>query len=567
MLNIEQVITNKYPAFQQRAPLVRHSTLSLLRGLIHENEINRFLDQYQGLQGFEFLDKVLEYFNFSYRISHQDRSNIPATGRVVIVSNHPLGSLDGLALLQMVGSVRRDVRIVANDLLGHLTPLQSLFLPIDNMANQGHKRSIQRIVQSLMRDEAVIVFPAGEVSRASFTGIKDGKWQSGFLLFARKANAPILPVHVQGKNSMLFYGLSMAYKPFSTLMLANEMFKQRNKVLSVKVGKPIPFQQIDQLPVNNNTKAKMLKKHIYRLGRNGKPLFVTENTIAHPQDRQALKKELVEAECLGSTQDGKRIYLFSYRPDSIVMKEIGRLRELAFRQVGEGTGQRLDVDKYDRYYRHLILWDEEALEIAGAYRLGEVARIAEQGQEIYSAELFRYRPDMQPFFEQGIELGRSFVQPRYWGRRSLDYLWQGIGAYLKCHPEIRYLFGPVSLSNSYPAAAKYLLVTFYRLYFPDRDHLAIANAPFVIPEADQRLLDTVFVGNDYDTDFAELKERLAHYGVTVPTLYKQYSEVCEPGGVRFLDFGVDPDFGYCVDGLVLVDLHRLTVKKRERYLG
>ncbi|WP_305858013.1 lysophospholipid acyltransferase family protein [Balneatrix alpica] len=566
MLNIEQALQQKYPNFNEAASWWRQPSLALLRGLIHEREINRFLQQHQGLRGFEFLDKVLEYFNFSYRLSHADKANIPATGRVVIVANHPLGSLDGLALLKLVSEVRADVRILANDLLSHLTPLQSLFLPIDNLSAQGHKRSIQRVLQALQREEAVIVFPAGEVSRASWDGIKDGRWQPGFLLFARKANAPVLPVHVQGRNSWMFYALSMLYKPLSTLLLAHEMFAQRNRELQVRVGQPIPIEQLRALPLPNQMVAKLVKKHVYRLGKKGKPLFVTENTIAHPQQRQAVKKALALAPCLGQTADGKKIYLYDYQPDSPVMKEIGRLRELAFRQVGEGTGQKLDLDSFDHYYRHLVLWDEEDLEIAGAYRLAEVSKLLESGQPLYSAQLFRYRPDMQPYFEQGVELGRSFVQPKYWGKRSLDYLWQGLGAYLRHHPQVRYLFGPVSISQAYPLMARQLLVRFYQVYFADPEYLAQAKVPFVGKVEDEVWLQQLFSGNNYAEDFIELKERLSHLGVTVPTLYKQYTEVCEPGGVRFLDFGVDPDFGYCIDGLVLVDLSRLTAKKRRRYL-
>lgn len=247
------------------------------------------------------------------------------------------------------------------------------------------------------------------------------------------------------------------------------------------------------------------------------------------------------------------------------MAEIGRLREIAFRCVGEGTGRRRDLDRHDRHYRHLILWDEEDLEIAGAYRLGEASSMP--ADQLYSASLFRYSEAMEACLAQGVELGRSFVQPRYWGRRSLDYLWYGIGAYLRRHPEVRYLFGPVSLSNSYPKRARDLLVWFYRHYFPDTEGLARANNPYPLGADLQRELSSLFVGNDYSTDFARLREQLEYLGVSVPTLYKQYSELCEPGGVRFADFGVDADFGFCIDGLVVVDIRRVKARKRQRYIG
>lgn len=567
-IDVEQVLVNKYPAFVHKPAPVRRSTLFCLRRLVREQEINRFLQTHQGSRGFEFVDEVLDYFNFSYTISHKERMNIPSSGRVMIIANHPLGALDGLALLKLVGEVRRDVRIIANDVLMHFDALQNLFLPVDNLGKSTRKENIARIVEALQNDEAVIVFPAGEVSRAGFTGIKDGRWNSGFIHFARKANAPILPVYLGGKNSPLFYGLSYINKSMSTLMLAREMFNKHSVTLPVRIGEPIAFSQLDALPVSNRDKAKLLKKHLYRIARNKAPLFLTEKTIAHPQDRRALKQELKQAELLGETADGKKIYLFDYHPDSVVMQEIGRLREIAFRTVGEGTGEKRDLDRYDQYYRHLILWDEEDLEIAGAYRIGEGRQRMQQADyTLYSESLFSYSEQMDSIFEQGIELGRSFVQPRYWGKRSLDYLWYGIGAYLRRHPDVRYLFGPVSLSNSYPKRARDLLVWFYRHYFADTAWLARSRSPYPLDNDAEATIRRLFSGDDYREDFSRLREQLDFLGVSVPTLYKQYSELCEPGGVSFLDFGVDADFNYCIDGLVLVDTHKVKARKRERYIG
>ncbi|MBY4678493.1 GNAT family N-acyltransferase [Marinobacterium arenosum] len=567
-ISVEKVLVNKYPTFAEKPAPIKNSTLFLLRRLIRENEINRFLDEHRNVAGFEFIDRVLDHFNFTFSMSNRDRMNIPSSGRVLIVANHPFGALDGLALLKLVGEVRRDVRIVANDVLMHFDQLRSLFLPVDNLGKSTRKRDIERIVQSLQNEEAVIVFPAGEVSRAGFTGIKDGKWNSGFIRFARKANAPILPVYLGGKNSSLFYGVSYLNRNLSSLLLAREMFNKYACTLPVKVGEPIPFSQLDSIPVSNQEKAKLLKKHLYRIAKDRKPLFITEKTIAHPQDRQALKQELRDSELLGETGDGKKIYLFDYRSDSAVMSEVGRLREIAFRTVGEGTGEKSDLDRYDHYYRHLILWDDEELEIVGAYRLAEVHKLIDSPEQgIYSASLFNYGEQMRPYFEQGIELGRSFVQPKYWGKRSLDYLWYGIGAYLRKHPQIRYMFGPVSLSNTYPKRAKDLLIWFYRHYFADREYLAKSFTPYQMDPATTAELARTFRGDDYKEDFRTLKEQLEFLGVSVPTLYKQYSELCTDGGVRFLDFGVDADFNYCVDGLVLVDMDYVKPKKRTRYVG
>ena len=570
MLNIEQAIQEKFPNFEQRSPWVKRPTISLLRKLTHEQEINQFLERHQDLQGFDFMDEVLDYFNFNYSVSHRDRTNIPATGRVVIVANHPLGALDGLSLLKLVGEIRRDVKIVANDMLLRFDALAPLFHPVDNLSKSTHKSNVAAIVDSLKNEEAIIVFPAGEVSRIKPNGVRDGKWNKGFLNFAQMSAAPILPIHISARNSSLFYGCSMVYKPLAGMMLAHEIFNKHEKTIRLKVGKLLPYQQLDQLPLIKSEKVKLLRRHLYGIAKGKRSLFVTEKTIVHLQQQRTVKKELQQGELLGETFDGKKIILFDFQPDSAVMHEIGRLREVSFRQVGEGTGQGRDLDRYDRDSRHLILWDEDELEIAGAYRLAEVGRLLKQPDTrgIYSQTLFDYDNEkMQPYFEQGIELGRSFVNPKYWGKRSLDYLWYAIGAYLNRYPNIRYLFGPVSLSNSYPDIAKAVITQFYQHYFPDTEDLAKAYFPYRATAGEKANANALIKGDNYKADFVALRQQLNSINVTIPTLYKQYADICEAGGAPFIDFNIDSDFGYCIDGLVMVDLQQLKPAKRKRYLG
>lgn len=570
MLNIEQAIQEKFPNFEQRSPWVKRPTISLLRKLTHEQEINQFLERHQDLQGFDFMDEVLDYFNFNYSVSHRDRTNIPATGRVVIVANHPLGALDGLSLLKLVGEIRRDVKIVANDMLLRFDALAPLFHPVDNLSKSTHKSNVAAIVDSLKNEEAIIVFPAGEVSRIKPNGVRDGKWNKGFLNFAQMSAAPILPIHISARNSSLFYGCSMVYKPLAGMMLAHEIFNKHEKTIRLKVGKLLPYQQLDQLPLIKSEKVKLLRRHLYGIAKGKRSLFVTEKTIVHLQQQRTVKKELQQGELLGETFDGKKIILFDFQPDSAVMHEIGRLREVSFRQVGEGTGQGRDLDRYDRDCRHLILWDEDELEIAGAYRLAEVGRLLKQPDTrgIYSQTLFDYDNEkMQPYFEQGIELGRSFVNPKYWGKRSLDYLWYAIGAYLNRYPNIRYLFGPVSLSNSYPDIAKAVITQFYQHYFPDTEDLAKAYFPYRATAGEKANANALIRGDNYKADFVALSQQLNSINVTIPTLYKQYADICEAGGAPFIDFNIDSDFGYCIDGLVMVDLQQLKPAKRKRYLG
>jgi putative hemolysin len=571
MIDTEKAINEKFPAIKNKPGA--GFIYKFLKFLTHEEEINHFIETNQHLKGFSFLDKILEHFNFSYRVSNRSLNRIPAEGRVIIVANHPIGSLDGLALLKLVHSIRSDVRIVANDLLNQVTPLQSLFLPIDNMSSDvtkaaSHKQNYKAMLDSLNKEEALIIFPAGEVSRIGPKGVKDGKWKKGFLKLAERTQSPILPILIKAKNSALFYSLSSVYKPLGTILLSHEMFNKEDHEIAFHIGKPISYKNVINQEVDDHRLAKRFRKHLYNLGKKDKKkkksLFNTYETIAHPINRKELKHCLYQSELLGETNDGKKIFLYEYEQDSPVMHEIGRLRELSFRSVEEGTGLSKDLDRFDVYYKHLVLWDENDLEVVGAYRLGECKNIIkDKGIEgLYTSTLFDLQPEIADYLPQAIELGRSFVQPRYWGRRSLDYLWFGIGAYLRTRPDTKYLFGPVSLSNAYPDEAKQLIVSFYSQQFGSLTALAKAKHPFLITDKYKG-----FFNGDYKTNFKKLNFFLDALNVKVPTLYKQYSELCDNNGSNFIDFSVDPDFSNCIDGLIMVSLDEIKPKKIKRYIG
>ncbi|MDD1794743.1 lysophospholipid acyltransferase family protein [Enterovibrio sp. ZSDZ42] len=568
MFNIDEVITHHYPNLAQK-PWLAKPVSSTLHKLLHQQAFHDFANKYPYLKGFEFVEQVLDYFHFSYFTSDREKERIPRAGRVVIIANHPIGSLDGLALLKLVREIRPDVKAVANNLLMQIKPLHHCLLPVNNMSGKTPKDNLRNIDDWLNNEGAIIIFPAGEVSRLGPTGVRDIDWQNGFLRMATKAKAPILPIHVDGRNSAVFYGASMVYKPLSTLLLVNEMFGQKNSHITFTIGEAIPYTSYHaskNLPTK--TRVKLVKKHLYNIAKGKVGLFPTESAIAPPENPLALQEELQNSETLGITPDGKIIYLYRYKNESSVMREIGRLREVAFRAVGEGTGQRRDIDIYDEHYFHLVLWDPACLDIVGAYRFCDTqAVIAQQGiQSLYTHSLFNYDEGMTPYLNAGLELGRSFVQPKYWGKRSLEYLWLGIGAFLSKHPHYRYLFGPVTISNAMPHAAKELLIFFYRTYFGATSDVARSKHPFNIDSQKEHELLNHFCRNDYQQDLKTLKVLLDNLGTSIPTLYKQYSELCETGGVQFLDFGVDPDFSDCIDGLVMVDMSKLKEKKRQRYL-
>lgn len=569
MLDIRGTIASKSPEFFERIPkLLSDFAVFGLRKLLREKQINDFLRNNYDNDGIEFIDSVFDNLSFSYKTANKAKSNIPAKGRLVIVSNHPLGALDGLALIKLISEVRSDVKIVANDLLMSIDNLKQLMLPLDITTKASYVRDIKGILDALSRDEAIILFPAGEVSRARPVGIRDGKWEAGFLFLAEKSGAPVLPVFIKGKNSFLFYAASLIYKPLATLLLSHEMFSKRGKSIEMVVGDMIPAANLRSLKMQKELIVKLVRKHLYMIGRGQKGVLTTEKNVAHPEDRKVIRDELSNCDILGETADEKTIYLYDHQKKSALLKEIGRLREETFRKVGEGTGERRDIDDYDKYYRHLVLWDDKELDIVGAYRIAQGGEIYDiQGSRgFYSGSLFRFAPSFESYLPHSIELGRSFVQSKYWGSRALDYLWHGIGAYLSKNPQVRYMFGPVSIPGNYPEYAKKLLVYFYGRFFGSQEALAVSNNPFGPTKAEKEEFAQIFNALSYQENFRILKEQLRALGVVVPVLYKQYSELCSEGGVKFLDFGVDAAFGDCLDGLILVDVEKILPAKRERYM-
>ena len=569
MIDVEKMIIKKYPKLKN-SKIIKRAISKFADSLVHEAQINKFIEKNSHLGSFEFIDEVLEYFNFSFSVSDKDIQNIPSSGRVIIIANHPLGSLDALALIKLISNVRKDIKVVANDFLEAITPIKNILININNFQPRQKKESIAEIYATLDTEKALIIFPSGEVSRATPTGIKDKQWHKGFLKFAKKGNAPILPIFIGGKNSKTFYSVSALNKKLSALLLAHEMFKQKNKSIQMIAGELIPYENIMPKGIQKNKLVELYKKHLYAL-KKGKCHFITQKPIAPPQDRRDIKKELKTSQLLGETKDKKKVYLYSSSDNnSIIINEIGRLRELSFRKVGEGINKKRDIDKYDRYYKHIILWDDEDLEIVGAYRIAECADIIKKRgvDALYTTTLFDYNENFFPYLSDAIELGRSFVQPKYWGSRALDYLWYGIGAYLRNNPHIRYMYGAVSLSENYSKAAKDMILYFYDTNFKDTQNLVSAKTPYNF-QTDKALLHNLqkeLHAPEYKENFKRLKKALGSINTNVPTLYKQYADLCKEGGIQFCAYNIDYDFSNCIDSFIVVDISKIKESQRKRYI-
>ena len=568
-LSVENYMVHHYPAIERFPDTAKKVLFTTMKKLFHENQINTFMIENAHKDTFSFIEAIIDYFDISIGLKTNEIARIPAYGRMVIIANHPLGALDAMALLHLLKDVRKDIKIVANSFLSQFDSLKDIIIPVDNINGKMEKETVKSIYKALGQEQAVIIFPSGEVSRAKPNGVKDTPWKSGFLKIATKMQAPILPIYIKAKNSKNFYLLSMINRSLATATLPHEMFKAKGKNIDFTIGKPIPFESYNVPHFSRKETVKLLRKHLYKVSKNHKPIFATQNEISVPEVRSELKSELKKGTLLGKTLDGKSIIMYESEKENCVIKEIGRLREISFRHVGEGSGKKRDIDGYDFYYKHLIIWDDEALEIAGAYRLGLCRDIIDDFdmEGLYTSTLFKFDERFEGCLERGIELGRSFVQPKYWNSRALDYLWQGIGAYVKTRPDIQYLFGAVSLSDAFNQKAQGMLIYFYQTYFGAHEKTVQHKVPYTIPQWVHEHCTSVFSGDDYKSDMRVLKEELGFMGYTIPTLFKQYSELCEEGGVQFLDFGYDKDFNNCIDGFIVADLSLLKESKRKRYFS
>ncbi|MFT7372982.1 MAG: putative hemolysin [Oleiphilaceae bacterium] len=549
--------------------------MSILKSVLHEKELRRFNATFSKNESLSYIQQALRYFDVDIEVNTQH--HIPKLGRVTLIANHPIGALDALALLNVVAEVRSDIKIIGNPLLASMPPLQLFTLPYDKRSDQASEQ-FNHLCQHLNDEGILVVFPASNVYSFSRLRIKDNHWRSDFLSIAEQSSSPILPVHISPKKSFLFYSLSIFSKPLSTLLLLKEMlkemlkevqkgrlkdaFKHANNTVGIKIGELIDPLAHENLSLPIKTKVKLFQKQVYRIGRNKPSLFRTLTPIAAPEDREGLKHEVEACEALGETRDNKKIFLYRSQTDTVLIREIGRLREEAFRLIGEGTGSERDIDDYDQHYMHIVLWDKDDLEVVGAYRLCAT----HNEPHLYTATLFNYNNDTKHIIQSGLELGRSFIQPRYWGSRSLEYLWYGIAAFLRRNPQYRYLLGAVSISNTFSRPAKDLIIGYYQRYYADNEGLTLSSKrPYTIDNCAQQKMSQLFQDKSAKEAFTALKAQLRHLGYSVPSLYKQYADLTTQGGTRFLGFNIDPDFNDCVDGLVVVDIREMSAQKRKRY--
>lgn len=555
---------------------------SLMKGL-RISACNRIYDKHKHLEGLDFINALLDEFEVRFEIPEEDLRRIPKNGAFITISNHPLGGIDGILLLKILLEQRPDYKIIANFLLHRIEPLKPFIMPVNPFENQREAKSsfagFKQAIQQLRDGHPLGIFPAGEVSTfKEDKRITDKPWEEAAMKLIQKSEVPVLPIYFHAKNSLLFYKLSKLNPTFRTAKLPSELLSQGERVIKIRIGNPISVNdQKEQQSLEDFTA--FLRKKTYMLANTFDKKKLLDNipkTLKFPKPPKKIvtpvNPKILENEVEILRDMDKRLLIsknyevFLSHPKDIpnILQEIGRLREITFREVGEGTNKAIDLDPQDSYYHHMFLWDNDAKKIAGAYRMGLGSKIyAEYGIEgFYLHTLFRFEPELYKMMSQSIEMGRAFIIKEYQQKpMPLFLLWKGIVHTTLRFPEHKYLIGGVTISDRFSEFSKSLMIEFMKSNYYDP-----YVAQFIHPKKEFKVklkdADKDFVFDESEADlnkFDKIIDELEPGELRLPVLIKKYIKQ----NAKVVAFNVDPLFNNAVDGLMYIriaDLPESTVK-------
>jgi len=550
--------------------------------LLRISRLNRIYDKHKDKEDVAFLNAILDEVQIQFEIPEEDLVRIPKEGSFISVSNHPLGGIDGILLLKLLAEKRPDYKIVANFLLHRIEPLKTYVMPVNPFEDRKDAKSsvtgIKNALLHLKNGYPLGIFPAGEVST-----YKDGKlivdkpWEEGAIKLIHKAKVPIIPIYFHAKNSRLFYFLSKISDTLRTAKLPSELLSQKSRVIKVRIGKAISVKDQEEYENVDDFHA-FIRKKTYMLANPfevSNPLIKTPNLkipkppkqVIPPVSQNQMIKEIAKLrENDSRLLESHNYEVFFAESNKIpnILREIGRLREITFREVGEGTNNSIDLDEYDNYYHHMFLWDSKANNVVGAYRMGLGYDIYQKHgiDGFYINTLFRLEPELYSMMEQTIEMGRAFIVKEYQQKpMPLFLLWKGIVHVTLRYPEYKYLIGGVSISNQFSNFSKSLMIEFMKSHYYD-PYLAQYIHPkkeykVKLKDADK---DFVFDASKADmVKFDKIIDELEPGNLRMPVLLKKYVKQ----NARLVAFNVDPKFNNAIDGLMYIriaDLPDSTVK-------
>lgn len=300
--------------------------------------------------------------------------------------------------------------------------------------------------------------------------------------------------------------------------------------------------------------------------------------ISAPVPRKLIHEELTPEKFQRNTnKGGNEIYIITHHDSPNILREIGRLRELSFREAGGGTGKEEDIDFYDTAeipYKQLIVWDPDANEILGGYRYqicNDAARDENGEALLATSRLFQLSKRFyDEFFPYTIELGRSFVQPAYQSSKAgakalfaLDNLWDGLGALTVDHPEIKYFFGKVTMYTHFHTEARNLIQFFFKKYFRDRENLVFPKNPFEF-DFDEEKMKEIFNGADYNEDYKILTQNVRKFGENIPPLFNAYMNLSP--SMKTFGTVINEKFGKVLETGIILTIKDIYEVKKDRHI-
>ena len=537
----------------------------LVYGVCGLGEINRLFDEAADYQGPEFADHLLENMGLTVDVAPEQMENIPQEGGFIVVSNHPFGGIEGVMLLSVVAKRRPDFKLMANFILSHIPNLKECFFSVNPFEKNPEWKSsvggIKGAVQHVAAGKGLGIFPAGEVSRYHGHDYpEDLPWSNSIARLIKNANVPVIPVFWDGQNSARFYRWDKINSMLGTARLTRELANKRDQRVILQVGKPILPSEIETYGKPAELAA-YLRSRSYALEANintAQPETANEKwaPIEPACDKQLLIQELeaIREKAFLFSAATYECFLADHDDIPNLMHELGRLREEAFRFIGEGTGKSLDTDEFDLYYKHLILWDNKKQQVAGAYRLGFGDEIMNRKgiQGFYVSTLFKFDESFGETLKKTIELGRSFVTVEYQREvLPLVLLLRGLAVVVTKNPEIKHFIGPVSISSWYPKFYQSMIVKYVTEKHPVNGELARVASPTTPFHPDFLKVDPDVLMKDYMDSidkFDKFMFRLSNGSYRMPTLFKKYLKL----NAKFLCFNVDPDFNDTLDALLFL---------------
>jgi len=538
--------------------------------ILRYTKLNKIYDNIKDKKGIDFIDALIELLKVSYIIEDRDLKKIIKKGPFIIVCNHPYGGLDEILLIKILSRIRPDLKVMTNFLLKKVEPVSEFFIPVnffENSKNTGSGfESVRGGYDHLKNGGCLCLFPAGEVSGyGGFNKITDNLWQYSALKFIKSANVPVVPVYFSGKNSILFHLAGLIHPVLKTIKLPSELLNKRKKPVIVRIGFPISVNEQHKFPEVYQY-GRYLRAKTYSLGNpvEVKHFFnyslkrsLKQEPVVPPQPKEKLMEEVAKLNKSYLLFKIKNFCVYCAPPQEIrcILNEIGRLREITFRQVGEGTNRKSDLDEFDLYYNQLFIWDDEKNCIAGGYRIGKGADIVhEYGiRGFYSQSLFKMKDSLIPVLKQSLELGRSFITQEYQRQpMSLFMLWKGVLYFLMKNPEYRYLIGPVSISNNYSTVSGELIIRFIMTH-----HFDWNLARFIKPRKDFKFKSkdqniNIIMGNMDDINkLDKFIGDVEELNTGLPVLLKKYIKL----NAKIIGFNIDPKFNNSLDGFLILDVY------------